>query len=129
MGKFGRTLIQSCENLGVKVLLIMAHYTSITCCRCNYIDRKSRISRDKFKCTRCKFECDADLNAAINIRWYGLPCIRKMPEFDYYGNYVHNDSSINLVNSDVNCVMQYMCKLGGGRDDRQVVLMINIPRQ
>ena len=118
MGKFGKTLIQSAENLGVKILLIMAHYTSITCCRCNYIDRKSRISRDKFKCTHCKFECDADLNAAINIRWYGLPCIRKMPMFDYYGNYIHNDSSINLANSDVNCVLQFVGKLDGGRDER-----------
>ena len=118
MGKFGKTLIQSCENLGVKVLLIMAHYTSITCCRCNYIDRKSRISRDKFKCTHCKFECNADLNAAINIRWYGLPCIRKMPEFDYYGNYVHNDSSINLANSNVNCVKHGTGGDGGGWERR-----------
>ena len=37
-----------------------------------------------------------------------------MPMFDYYGNYIHNDSSINLANSDVNCVLQFV----GGRDDR-----------
>ena len=29
MGKFGKTLIQSCENLGVKVLLIMAYYPAL----------------------------------------------------------------------------------------------------
>ena len=31
---------------------------------------------------------------------------------------IYNDKNINLANSDVNCVLQFVGKLDGGLDDR-----------
>ena len=112
MGKMAQHII----NAGTKMIQIMPHYTSITCCRCNYMDRRSRVTRDWFKCTNCKFECDADINAAINIYFYGMPCIRKPPVFDYYGNYKSDPDNIKAFNEYLMNLSNL--RLAGGRDDR-----------
>ena len=47
--------------------------------------------------------------------------IEELFEKDYIRRTIivqHNDKNINLANSDVNCVLQFVGKLGGGRDDR-----------
>ena len=127
MGKTAQYIINAAENVGTKMIQIMPHYTSITCCRCNYMDRRSRVTRDWFKCTNCKFECDADINAAINIYFYGMPCIRKHPVFDYYGNYKSDPDNIKAFNEYLTSVnikrftnLEHSTnpRLAGGRDDR-----------
>ena len=116
MGKMAQYIINAAENVGTKMIQIMPHYTSITCCRCNYMDRRSRVTRDWFKCTNCKFECDADINAAINIYFYGMPCIRKHPVFDYDGNYKSDPDNIKAFNEYLMNLSNL--RLAGGRDDR-----------
>lgn len=41
-------------------------FTSQQCSKCNFVDKLSR-SKEKFKCTKCGHEMDADHNAAVNI--------------------------------------------------------------
>jgi putative transposase-like DNA-binding protein len=42
-------------------------YTSQRCSACGHVDRHSRESQARFRCTACGFACHADVNAAINI--------------------------------------------------------------
>lgn len=52
---------------GISVRYINPAYTSQTCSRCGNVDTDNRPSQEKFICTKCKFEINADHNAAINI--------------------------------------------------------------
>lgn len=58
------------EELGKLVLNINPRYTSQTCSKCNHREKANR-HLSKFKCKRCKFELNADLNAARNIARLG----------------------------------------------------------
>ena len=51
---------------GVLVNLLNPTYTSQRCSSCGWV-RKGNRSGKLFKCDKCFFECDADLNAAINL--------------------------------------------------------------
>ncbi len=42
-------------------------FTSQRCSACGQVDRDSRESQARFRCTACGFACHADVNAAINI--------------------------------------------------------------
>ena len=55
------------EREGIKVRYIDPAYTSQTCARCGHIDKENRQTQEKFKCTECGFELNADHNASINI--------------------------------------------------------------
>lgn len=55
------------EREGIKVRYVDPAYTSQTCARCGHIDKENRQTQEKFKCTVCGFELNADHNAAINI--------------------------------------------------------------
>lgn len=52
--------------IGKKVILIDPRYTSRTCSRCGFQHKENRIGRI-FKCKKCGFQIDADLNASRNI--------------------------------------------------------------
>ena len=41
--------------------------TSLTCSKCGHLAKENRIDQAKFRCQKCGFEENADLNAAINI--------------------------------------------------------------
>ncbi|MBD2504524.1 RNA-guided endonuclease InsQ/TnpB family protein [Anabaena azotica] len=59
---------------GVPVVFVPPAYTSQTCSRCggiHPIKGKSYRSGKSFKCGRCGFEHDADINAALNIAALG----------------------------------------------------------
>lgn len=59
---------------GIPIVFIPPAYTSQTCSRCggiHPIKGKSYRSGKSFKCGRCGFEHDADINAAINIAALG----------------------------------------------------------
>ena len=115
MGKMGERIKMTAENHGVKTLEIVPHYTSITCSRCNLINKNSRITRDVFQCAYCGLLCDADGNAATNIRHYGLPCIRRLPLIDKHGNY-KCDSMENIILANRNIANNGT--ISGGRDYR-----------
>lgn len=55
------------DRVGIKVKKVSAAYTSQTCSRCGHVDKENRQTQDKFKCSKCEFELNADHNAAINI--------------------------------------------------------------
>ena len=113
MGRMGERIKLTAENMGVKTLEIVPHYTSITCSRCNLINRNSRTVRDIFQCVYCGFLCDADKNASINIRHYGFPCIRRLPLIDKYGNYKCN-SMENVISANKNIISNNVIISGGG---------------
>lgn len=49
------------------VVAVAPQYTSQTCSSCGHVDKESRLSQDKFCCTACGFQSNADTNAAKNI--------------------------------------------------------------
>ena len=55
------------EREVIKVRYIDPAYTSQTCARCGHIDKENRQTQEKFICTECGFELNADHNASINI--------------------------------------------------------------
>lgn len=54
------------ERLGVQVSEVNPAYTSQTCSRCGNKDKNNR-KGERFTCTGCGYESDADLNASVNI--------------------------------------------------------------
>ena len=52
---------------GCSVQYVDARYTSQKCSKCGYIYRGNRTTQSHFKCKKCGYECNADLNAAVNI--------------------------------------------------------------
>jgi len=65
------------KEQGVFMLWVNPAYTSQTCSVCGLIDGKSR-EKSVFKCTSCKSELHADVNAAVNISRKGSESIVKM---------------------------------------------------
>ena len=63
------------EN-GIPVIEVSPYRTSITCSKCQAIDKQSRVSRDRYECP-CGYKDHADINAAKNIARKGLLIIRK----------------------------------------------------
>ena len=58
---------QTAENGGVKVIVVSARNTSITCSACGHLDRNSRRTQSEFVCVSCGHAENADANAARNI--------------------------------------------------------------
>lgn len=56
------------EARGILVGFVDPRYTSQKCSQCGHIERGNRPTQADFWCKKCRFECHADLNAAINIR-------------------------------------------------------------
>lgn len=56
------------EASSISIGIVDPRYTSQKCSQCGHIERGNRPSQSQFRCKKCKFECHADLNAAINIR-------------------------------------------------------------
>lgn len=65
-----RKLESRCEENGILFTSVNPAYTSQTCSKCGTADSSSRVG-EKFKCTSCGYEIDADYNAAINIQHRG----------------------------------------------------------
>lgn len=60
------TIEQKCEENCVHLHYVNPKYTSRTCPICGHIDKRNR-EGTVFKCVKCGFEDNADLNAAKNI--------------------------------------------------------------
>jgi transposase len=55
-----------CEEQNVSVKKVSSSFTSRRCSCCGWVQKENR-NGEFFKCLRCGFENDADINAAINI--------------------------------------------------------------
>jgi transposase len=55
------------EKAPGRVEKIQPHFTSQRCSACGHVDRDSRESQARFRCTACGYALNADVNAAINI--------------------------------------------------------------
>lgn len=65
---------------GIEVVKIDPRYTSLRCSKCGCIDKRNRNGEKeqaKFKCVKCEYAENADVNAARNI---ALPDIEKIIE-------------------------------------------------
>ncbi|WP_214326562.1 RNA-guided endonuclease InsQ/TnpB family protein [Nonomuraea sediminis] len=51
-----------------RVIKVNSAYTSQRCSACGIVDAKSRESQADFRCRSCGYACNADVNAARNIR-------------------------------------------------------------
>jgi putative transposase len=49
------------------VVAVPPRYTSQRCSCCGHVDAANRKTQDRFACTVCGYESNADLNAARNI--------------------------------------------------------------
>lgn len=59
------------EIAGISVVSVDPRYTSQICARCGHIDKDSRVTRDMFKCTKCSYIQQADVNAALIVGGQG----------------------------------------------------------
>lgn len=64
--KFRKRLESKCEELGVKYYEVDESYTSKTCGKCGYINKKLK-GEKIYECPRCKLKIDRDYNGARNI--------------------------------------------------------------
>lgn len=58
---------QKAKEYGIKVVKVKPKFTSQRCSKCGCIDKSNRETQERFKCSVCGFELNADLNAAKNI--------------------------------------------------------------
>jgi transposase len=56
-----------CEENRISFRSVPSFYTSQTCSKCGYRDKKNRISQSEFKCQNCNHTANADFNASLNI--------------------------------------------------------------
>jgi IS605 OrfB family transposase len=59
-------LSSKCEELGIKLIKVSPSYTSMRCSHCGWVKRENRV-KELFKCNKCYFAQNADINAARNI--------------------------------------------------------------
>ena len=72
------------ETVGTRVVSIDPRHTSQCCSMCGHIHRNNRITQSLFRCVKCGFTLNADLNEPINIRakhlgTFGIP-LRARPK-------------------------------------------------
>ncbi len=60
-------LVYKAEERGSIVVGVDPRHTSQRCSRCGHIHRSNRQSQSRFKCQKCGFELNADLNGSRNI--------------------------------------------------------------
>jgi putative transposase len=68
--QFAQFLKYNAENLGKIVVEVNPKHTSQTCSKCGCLNKRNRV-KSEFKCVRCSFELNADLNAARLIGYLG----------------------------------------------------------
>src|SRR5262249_15899311 len=66
--QFQGFLAYKAEDRGMRVVKVDPRHTSQTCSRCGFQHRANRRSQALFHCRVCGFRCNADLNAARNVR-------------------------------------------------------------
>ena len=72
ISNFGKKIIEEKfksieEKYGITVTKVNPAYTSQTCSKCGYVDKKNRKGQETFICGFCAKEQNADINASKNI--------------------------------------------------------------
>jgi IS605 OrfB family transposase len=62
------------SDSGVQITEVSPTYTSQRCSKCGWTRKRNRQGK-RFRCDKCSFECDADLNGSLNIA-LELPSIK-----------------------------------------------------
>lgn len=70
---------------GIPVVSVDPRYTSQMCSRCAHAEKANRRSQSEFHCRLCALECNADYNAALNIRARALVNAPMVPESTVIG--------------------------------------------
>jgi len=70
LNNFKNIIETQCKNKDVQLSLVPSYYTSQRCSCCGYIDRDNRLTQENFECLECGYQNNADLNAALNIKFY-----------------------------------------------------------
>ena len=55
------------EDAGCLLVAVDPRHTSQTCSKCGHVAKSNRKSQSVFRCKKCGYELNADLNAAVNI--------------------------------------------------------------
>lgn len=76
--QFQKFLEYKSENLGKQVVYVKPNYTSQCCSNCGNIEKANR-NGSNFKCKKCSFELNADLNASRNIAELGKAKFSRLP--------------------------------------------------
>lgn len=72
-GTFRRMLEYKAGWYGARVIVAPTHFPSTKrCSGCGWVAPRMPLSLRTFRCPRCGLEVDRDLNAALNLRQYGL---------------------------------------------------------
>ncbi|MEU9835837.1 transposase [Streptosporangium sp. NPDC048047] len=71
-GVFLTILSHKAESAGRELIAVNPANTSRTCARCGHCAAENRVTQAEFRCTACRHEAHADVNAAINILRAGL---------------------------------------------------------
>lgn len=64
--------IYKAKRIGIKVQFVDPRNTSKRCHKCSHISRSNRISQSIFRCVKCGYTCNADIQASRNIAEVGL---------------------------------------------------------
>ena len=73
IGKFYETLAYKCEWYGINLIKIgRFEPSSKTCSVCGTVKSELKLSERNWTCETCHTEHDRDVNAAINIKYFGL---------------------------------------------------------
>ena len=65
---FRQVLTYKCSLYGIPLKVANRFYpSSKTCSSCGFINKQLRLEDRIFKCPRCNFTIDRDLNASINL--------------------------------------------------------------
>ena len=66
-GMFFTFLNYKAIKKGGEVIKVNPKYTSQKCSCCGHVSKENRKTQSKFKCVKCGFTLNADVNASINI--------------------------------------------------------------
>ena len=67
--EFRRQLEYKCQLYGSQLVFVDRFYpSSKTCSSCGHIKESLSLSQRLFECEKCRFECDRDLNASMNLQ-------------------------------------------------------------
>ena len=84
---------------GVGIVYVDARYTSQRCSKCGHIKKSNRKNQSIFKCRKCGFKHNADLNAAKNI------CLKYLDATGY-----PSTAAVNQPNDNINAPSMKLSK-------------------
>jgi putative transposase len=66
---WGQLVTRLEQKASGRVVKVDPRFTSQRCSACGTVDREARESQAVFRCRSCGFACNADVNAALNVRF------------------------------------------------------------